>query len=96
MIRFYPYRNLLFRFLSFFLVLLLLVLPILMPHAQAFAVAAPVVAYGAKELVAVLLIAGGAVFASTDSARDAASQVWDWLGQNAANVSKKIEDIIIA
>lgn len=83
MIRFYPYRNLLFRFLSFFLVLLLLVLPILMPYAQGIVVESAI-AYGSVEIISAILIGCGIVVANADNIRDIAYEVYVWLGDHAS------------
>lgn len=86
-------RRLLFRVLALLMMFLILALVSVVPIMQASALA-PVIAYGAKELVAALLIAGGASFATSDEAREAATKVWDWLGQNAADTAGKIEQLI--
>lgn len=93
MVRNYQRRQLLIRVVSFILSLLLLACCSVLPITQAKALA-PVIAYGAKELVAALLIAGGASFATSNEAREAAAKVWDWLGQNAADTAGKIEQLI--
>ena len=86
-------RRLLFRVLALLMMFLILALVSVVPIMQASALA-PVIAYGAKELVAALLIAGGASFATTDTARDAAAKVWDWLGQQASGVADKLQQIV--
>lgn len=86
-------RRLLFRVLALLMMFLILALASVVPIMQASALA-PVIAYGAKELVAALLIAGGASFATTDTARDAAAKVWDWLGQQASGVADKLQQIV--
>lgn len=86
-------RRLLFRVLALLMMFLILALVSVVPIMQAAALA-PVIAYGVKELVAALLIAGGASFATTDTARDAAAKVWDWLGQQASGVADKLQQIV--
>lgn len=93
MVRNYQRRQLLIRVVSFVLSLLLLACCSVLPITQAKALA-PVIAYGAKELVAALLVAGGATFATSDDARAAAGQVWDWLGQQASGVADKLQQIV--
>lgn len=86
-------RRLLFRVLALLMMFLILALASVVPIMQASALA-PVIAYGAKELVAALLIAGGASFATSDEVREAATKVWDWLGQQASGVADKLQQIV--
>ena len=82
-------RNIFFRFVALLLMLLILVMPVFIPAAQAVVVESAVL-YGAYELIAAMLIGGGVVYATSDDARSAAAQVYDWLASNASAALDKI------
>lgn len=82
-------RNIFFRFVALLLMLLILIMPVFIPAAQAVVVESAVL-YGAYELIAAMLIGGGVVYATSDDARSAAAQVYDWLASNASAVLDKI------
>lgn len=69
--------------------LLILIMPVFIPAAQAVVVESAVL-YGAYELIAAMLIGGGVVYATSDDARSAAAQVYDWLASNASAALEKI------
>ena len=66
--------------------LLILIMPVFIPAAQA-VVIAPALTYGAIELIAAALIGGGAVYATSEEAREAAGQVFAWLQENAMDAA---------
>lgn len=69
--------------------LLILIMPVFIPAAQAVVIESAVL-YGAYELIAAMLIGGGVVYATSDDARSAAAQVYDWLATNASAALDKI------
>lgn len=69
--------------------LLILIMPVFIPAAQAVVIESAVL-YGAYELIAAMLIGGGVVYATSDDARSAAAQVYDWLATNASAALEKI------
>ena len=82
-------RSLPFRVLCLLLIACVLCFSCLMPYAQAVVVESAVL-YGAYELIAAMLIGGGVVYATSDDARSAAAQVYDWLASNASAALEKI------
>ena len=82
-------RSLPFRVLCLLLIACVLCCSCLMPYAQAVVVESAVF-YGAYELIAAMLIGGGVVYATSDDARSAAAQVYDWLATNASAALDKI------
>ena len=82
-------RSLPFRVLCLLLIACVLCCSCLMPYAQAVVVESAVL-YGAYELIAAMLIGGGVVYATSDDARSAAAQVYDWLASNASAALDKI------
>lgn len=82
-------RNIFFRFVALLLMLLILIMPVFIPAAQAVVVESAVL-YGAYELIAAMLIGGGVVYATSDDARSAAAQIYDWLASNASAALDKI------
>lgn len=82
-------RSLPFRVLCLLLIACVLCCSCLMPYAQAVVVESAVL-YGAYELIAAMLIGGGVVYATSDDARSAAAQVYDWLATNASAALDKI------
>lgn len=82
-------RSLPLRVLCLLLIACVLCCSCLMPYAQAVVIAGAA-AYGAVELIAAMLIGGGVVYASSDDARSAAAQVYDWVATNASAALDKI------
>lgn len=79
-------RSLPLRVLCLLLIACVLCCSCLMPYAQA-VVIAPALTYGAIELIAAALIGGGAVYATSGDAREAAGQVFSWLQENAMDAA---------
>lgn len=81
----YDGKSMLKRILCMILLLILAIMPIMIPAAQAVLVEAATLKV--VEIIATVIIGSGFVFRAVEDARAAAGQIWDWLQTNRADVA---------
>lgn len=81
----YDGKSMLKRILCMILLLILAIMPIMIPAAQAVLVEAATLKV--VEIIATVIIGSGFVFRFVEDARAAAGQIWDWLQTNRADVA---------